>query len=67
MPDFNSEEVSLEGLPYGDKDDHTEYNEGLKKAWKCCKSQSKSIEVIYNDDDQKVLAKVHFRTDPLVS
>ena len=38
-----------------------------QKAWKHCKNQSKSIEVIYNDGDQKVLAKVHFRTDPLVS
>ena len=41
--------------------------EDLKKAWKHYEDHSKSVEVIYNDNDQKVLAKVHFRTDPSVS
>lgn len=43
-------------------------HDDLKEAWDYCKKSSKSIEVLYrNDDDEKVLAKVHFRSDPSVS
>ena len=35
----------------------------LYEAWEDCKKDSKSIEVLYkNDENKKVLAKVHFRT-----
>jgi len=40
----------------------------IKEAWNHCQKWSKSVEVIYeNEDDQKVLAKVHFRSYPSVS
>lgn len=45
------------------------YDSDLKDAWNHCKKWSKSIEVLYKseDKDEKVLAKVHFRTYPSVS
>jgi len=40
----------------------------LTEAWNHCKKWSKSIELFYhNDNDEKVLAKVHFRSYPAVS
>ena len=64
-PPFKTANVNNSSdLIYGDYEND---NKALKKAWKYYKNQSKSIEVIYNNDDQKVLAKVHFRTDPSVS
>ena len=40
----------------------------IKEAWNYCHKWSKSVEVVYeNEDDQKVLAKVHFRSYPSVS
>ena len=41
----------------------------INKAWEHCKKSSKSIEVLYKneDEDKKVLAKVHFRLHPSVS
>jgi len=40
----------------------------LAEAWSHCKKWSKSIELFYhNEQDQKVLAKVHFRSYPAVS
>ena len=40
----------------------------LTEAWNYCKKWSKGIEVLYhNEEDQKVLAKVHFRYYPAVS
>ena len=73
VPDIIKSEVELPCEYDPNKEEYYEYCERLhhhdntKKSWKYCKNQSKSIEVIYNDDDQKILAKVHFRTDPLVS
>ena len=52
-PGFNSELYFKED----EEEDH----------WKYYEDHSKTIEVIYNDNYQKVLAKVHFRTDPSVS
>ena len=50
------------------KNDTESKNDELKEAWNHCQKWSKSIEVIYeNDEDQKVLAKVHFRSYPAVS
>jgi len=44
------------------------YHSDLTEAWNHCKKWSKSIELFYhNDDDEKVLAKVHFRSYPAVS
>ena len=41
----------------------------FKEAWEHCKKSSKSIEVLYKneDEDKKVLAKVHFRSYSSVS
>ena len=41
----------------------------IKEAWDHCEKSSKSIEVLYKneDEDKKVLAKVHFRSYPAVS
>jgi len=41
----------------------------LEQAWKHCSKWSKSIEVFYkkDDEDKKVLAKVHYRFYPTVS
>ena len=40
----------------------------LKEAWEYCKENSKSVEILYeNEHNQKTLAKVHFRFDPNVS
>ena len=40
----------------------------LKEAWEHCSRNSKSVEVLYeNEDNQKTLAKVHFRFDPKVA
>lgn len=39
----------------------------LKEAWEHCCKNSKSVELLYeNEDSQKTLAKVHFRFDPKV-
>lgn len=40
----------------------------LREAWEHCYRNSKSVEILYeNEDDQKTLAKVHFRFDPKVT
>ena len=41
----------------------------LKEAWEHCEESSKSIEVLYEnkDEDEKVLAKVHFKAYSSVS
>ena len=39
----------------------------LKEAWEYCKRNSKSVEILYeNNDNQKSLARVHFRFNPRV-
>ena len=39
----------------------------LKEAWKDCERNSRSVEILYeNEQNQKVLANVHFRFDPKV-
>ena len=45
------------------------YEDLAKDAWDYCSKSSKSIEVLYKneDEDKKVLAKVHFRSCPSVS
>ena len=45
------------------------YEDFAKKAWDFCSKSSKSIEVLYKneEEDEKVLAKVHFRSSPSVS
>ena len=41
--------------------------EEFDKAWEYCKTNSKSVEILYeNEDNQKILAKVHFRFYPEV-
>ena len=45
-----------------------EWERNLCDAWEHCRKQTRSIEVLYkNDQDQKVLAKVHFRVYDTVS
>ena len=46
-----------------------ESTDDLEQAWKHCSKWSKSIEVFYkkDDEDKKVLAKVHYRFYPTVS
>jgi len=40
----------------------------LGDAWDHCQKYTKSIEILYeNNDNQKTLAKVHFRFNPKVS
>lgn len=45
------------------------HHDDLEEAWDHCKKQSKCIEVLYKneDEDQKVLATVHFRSYSSVS
>lgn len=44
-------------------------DDNLQKAWEHCKTKSKSIEVFYKneEEDKKILAKVHFRLYSSVS
>ena len=43
-------------------------NADLREAWEHCNKNSKSVEILYeNEDSQKTLAKVHFRFDPKVA
>ena len=45
-----------------------ESKETVFDAWEHCRKQTRSIEVLYkNDQDQNVLAKVHFRVYDTVS
>lgn len=40
----------------------------LTDAWNHCQKYTKSIEILYeNDNNQRTLAKVHFRFNPKVS
>ena len=40
----------------------------VHKAWEFCKHRSKSMEVFYrNMEDEKILTRVHFQFDPVVS
>ena len=61
-------EYYLEPKKCESKEDGTTKEFDLWEAWKHYKDNSKSIEVLYkNDENQKVLAKVHFRTCDTVS
>ena len=45
------------------------YEDFAKDAWEFCSKSSKSIEVLYKNEEKgkKILAKVHFRSSPSVS
>ena len=53
----------------GSKDPiETKCDADLEDAWDYCRKYTKSIELLYeNDDNQKTLAKVHFRFNSKVS
>ena len=58
----------LEPKQYESKETVTEWERNLCDAWEHCRKETRSIEVLYkNDQDQKVLAKVHFRVYDTVS
>ena len=58
----------LEPKQYESKETDTESERDFYDAWEYCKDQTRSIEVLYkNDQDQNVLAKVHFRVYDTVS
>lgn len=61
--------ITIEPHLSGSKDPiEAKCDEDLEDAWGYCQKYTKSIELLYeNDEHQKTLAKVHFRFDPKVS
>ena len=52
----------------GDERINTSESETLQEVWKFCKSQSKNVEVLYeNMNGRKILTRIHFRFDPHVT
>ena len=50
------------------KETKEETHSEIYQAWDFCKERSRSVEVYYNNmDEVKILTRVHFQVDPVVS